>query len=377
MRLGRPHVLCVDDEPQVLEGLRRVLGKRYDVMTAGSGEAGMAVIAQDSEISVIISDMRMPGMGGAEFLARAREALPDAQRIALTGHTELASAIAAVNQGQVFRFLTKPCPPRELLASVAEALERYYSRALEQSAARRAVWLQRPHEPAQSGADGSHSAREGALLEDLRKMIGRDGFELHYQPIVDLETLRVRGVEALARWFHPTLGAISPVEFVALAERSGEIVRLGQWIMRRACEDASRMARDGLLKVAVNVSPQELIVPEFVVDDFGTGYSSLAYLSQLPVDVIKVDKVFVQGFERGGRSIIKAALGIAQDFGREVIIEGVETDAMLRQVREMGASLAQGYLFAKPMGLRELRRWLHTSAGAGAMCGQTLPETAG
>src|SRR6185312_3530616 len=165
-------------------------------------------------------------------------------------------------------------------------------------------------------------------------------------------------------------------------------------------------SKNGATKVGVNVSAQELANPDFVrhlehcltvpglcpgvleleltesalakdidmlrdqltqvrslgvsicVDDFGTGYSSLSYLSRLPVDVIKVDRVFVREFDDGGKTIIKAALDIARDFGREVIIEGVETEEMLHRVREIGASFVQGYLFARPMPVSELASWL-------------------
>jgi diguanylate cyclase len=95
------------------------------------------------------------------------------------------------------------------------------------------------------------------------------------------------------------------------------------------------------------------------VDDFGTGYSSLSYLSRLPIDLIKVDQTFVRDFNQGGKTIIKAALNIARDFGLEVIIEGVETAEMLQQVRDLGASLVQGYWFAKPMPAAQVPGWLH------------------
>jgi len=99
------------------------------------------------------------------------------------------------------------------------------------------------------------------------------------------------------------------------------------------------------------------------VDDFGTGYSSLSYLSRLPIDLIKVDRTFVRDFNRGGQTIIKAALAIAGDFGQEVVIEGVETAEMLEQVRGLGASLIQGYWFAKPMAAAQVPDWLTAFEG--------------
>jgi CheY-like chemotaxis protein len=119
------HVLCVDDEPNVLEGLCLHLRRKYDVVTATSGAEGIKLLEADPTMAVVLSDMRMPGMDGTAFLTRAREVLPDAVRILLTGQADLDSAIGAVNQGQIFRFLTKPCPPQMLLASVESAAEQY------------------------------------------------------------------------------------------------------------------------------------------------------------------------------------------------------------------------------------------------------------
>jgi len=118
---GRPRVLCVDDEPNVLEGLALHLRRRYDVSTAVSGSDALKLIASGPPFCVVMSDMRMPGMDGAEFLSRVREAAPEATRLLLTGQAEMKSAIAAINQGQIFRFLTKPCPPVDLLAAFEAA----------------------------------------------------------------------------------------------------------------------------------------------------------------------------------------------------------------------------------------------------------------
>lgn len=120
---AKPRVLCVDDEPNVLEGLSLTLRRGYEVVLAGCGEAGLDVLARDATIAAIISDMRMPGMDGAAFLSKARTAVPDATRLLLTGQADLASAIAAINDGRIFRFLTKPCPPPVLVGAVEAAVE--------------------------------------------------------------------------------------------------------------------------------------------------------------------------------------------------------------------------------------------------------------
>lgn len=118
-------ILCVDDEEQVLHGLEMLLGRRYNVLTATGGEPALRILEKNDDIAVIISDMRMPAMDGAVFLRKARDQSPDSTRLLLTGQAELASAIKAINEGQVFRFLTKPCPPADLQEAIAEGVRQY------------------------------------------------------------------------------------------------------------------------------------------------------------------------------------------------------------------------------------------------------------
>jgi CheY-like chemotaxis protein len=119
----RTKILCVDDEPAVLDGLSLNLRRRYDVLTAPGGAQGLEILARESTIAVVMSDMRMPGMDGAAFLSQARQVAPNATRILLTGQADMNSAIAAINEGQIFRFLTKPCPPASVLATMDAAAE--------------------------------------------------------------------------------------------------------------------------------------------------------------------------------------------------------------------------------------------------------------
>lgn len=128
----KPRILCVDDEPNVLEGLVANLRRRYRVQTAANGPAGLEIIAQQTEpFAAVVSDMQMPGMDGATFLAQVRKVTPDTTRLLLTGHAELTAAVAAVNDGGVFRFLTKPCPPDQLLRAMADACRQYEMRRAE------------------------------------------------------------------------------------------------------------------------------------------------------------------------------------------------------------------------------------------------------
>lgn len=120
--MERPRILCVDDEPAVLEGLRLNLRRKFSVETATSGALGLAMMDEESPFAVVLSDMRMPEMNGASFLRRVRKVSPDSVRMLLTGQTDIDSAISAINEGQIFRFLTKPCPPDHLLAAFESAM---------------------------------------------------------------------------------------------------------------------------------------------------------------------------------------------------------------------------------------------------------------
>jgi diguanylate cyclase (GGDEF)-like protein len=241
-------------------------------------------------------------------------------------------------------------------------------------------------------------ARERRDLEDdMRKAIAREEFELHYQTIIDIESGECRGAEALIRWRHPERGLIPPDQFVALAEKSGLIVPLGEWILRRACADAVRWAPH--LKVAVNLSPVqfkesglldilrralresglpaarlELEITEtvliekneenlailhqlknlgaaIVLDDFGVGYSSMRYLQIFPIDKIKIDKSFIQSMPNHSDSmaIVCAIAGLARNLDIDTTAEGVETAEELALLRSAGCQLAQGYLFSRPV----------------------------
>ena len=181
----RYKILCVDDETQVLEGLSLQLGRRYEVLTALSGAEALQILQREERISVLISDMRMPRMDGATFLARARTIAPNAGRILLTGQTDLRSAIAAVNEAQVLKFLSKPCPPPELHAAVETAIERFDQLATEKALSDEVATALRAAQRARllhlewkdDGADSRcefaeiHDEIEVQLIEAERKLI--------------------------------------------------------------------------------------------------------------------------------------------------------------------------------------------------------------
>jgi diguanylate cyclase (GGDEF)-like protein len=246
-------------------------------------------------------------------------------------------------------------------------------------------------------------AQTRRLLElDLRKAIGSGEFELFYQPIVNLAENRITGFEALLRWNHPTRGRVPPNEFIPLAEETGLITSIGEWVIRKACIEAKTWPSD--LRVAVNVSPVqfrskglasivtsavasaglvpdrlELEITETVLmhnneetlttlhqlqslgvrismDDFGTGYSSLSFLRSFPFDKIKIDQSFVRDVIDNPHSIgiIRAIADLGQSMGITTTAEGVETQLQLDQMRNEGCTEVQGYFYSRPVPASEI-----------------------
>jgi diguanylate cyclase (GGDEF)-like protein len=243
---------------------------------------------------------------------------------------------------------------------------------------------------------------------DLARAIGRNELRLLYQPIVDLESGYLLGVEALVRWQHPERGLIPPSEFITVAEESGQVVGLGRWVLYEACQQVrawqDRMPRGRQLRVAVNVSGQQLQGDDLVaevtgvlahsgldpgclviemtesvvmndteatfaklqalkrlgvriaIDDFGTGYSSLSYLHRFPIDILKIDRSFVQrlGAEMDGGELARAIITLGETLGLEVVAEGIEYEHQVRQLMGLGCVAGQGYYYSKPALLKEI-----------------------
>jgi diguanylate cyclase (GGDEF)-like protein len=236
-----------------------------------------------------------------------------------------------------------------------------------------------------------------ALQYALRTAIERNELVLFYQPIVNAADRRIVGAEALIRWQHPERGLLGPIEFIPIAEESGLIGAIGEWVLREACRTAATWPAD--ISVAVNLSPLqfrdsnlvesidralayatlpasrlELEITEttmletssqtvealwklhgrgvrIALDDFGTGYSSLSYLRRFPFDKIKIDRTFIRdlGYEKDDSSIILAIIGLAERMNMAVVAEGVETDEQAALLTSYGCPLAQGYLYARPL----------------------------
>lgn len=254
--------------------------------------------------------------------------------------------------------------------------------------------------------------RRHMLTVELREALQKNQFELYYQPIVQLENDGLGGFEALIRWNHPERGLVPPMEFIPVAEETGLIVAIGEWVLREACRTAARWPSE--LKVAVNLSvsqfrhtsllasvvsaldesglrPERLEIEitesvfladvgqslpllkalkelgiRIAIDDFGTGYSSFSYLRAFAFDKIKLDRSFIAGIDTdpGNLAIVRAVVGIGSGFNATTLAEGIETDAQLLRLRQEGFHEVQGYLLGKPMPLAEAERLI---AGGGVV----------
>ena len=253
------------------------------------------------------------------------------------------------------------------------------------------------------------------LSNDLREALENDDLELHYQPVVDLQTGRISGVEALARWTHPSRGQVPPSEFVAVAESMGLAHRLDEWVLRRACADIPqlRSAIGPDIRVSVNISARHLNDADLhqrvvgalasagvggatlmleitetalmgdpdhartmieglrshgvriAIDDFGTGYSSLSYLSRLPVDTLKIDRSFIENLthQQDAMAIAASVVDLARGLRLNTVAEGVETEEQARLLHRLGCPQAQGWLWSRALPVGELVATVHSLPG--------------
>jgi EAL domain-containing protein (putative c-di-GMP-specific phosphodiesterase class I) len=240
---------------------------------------------------------------------------------------------------------------------------------------------------------------------DLRKALVGKEFELHYQPLVNLQTNEVNGFEALLRWNHPKRGLIPPADFIPVAEETGLIIPLGEWVLKAACYEAVDWPDH--IKIAVNLSPAQLnnrnllnavkgalaetgmpphrvqleitetvllqntfatlatlhelrkLGIQVALDDFGTGYSSLSYLRSFPFDKIKIDRSFIQDLSNGAepKAIVEAVANLAKSLKMASTAEGVETQQQREMLQSIGCTEMQGYLFSRARPASEIRQY--------------------
>ncbi|MBU1217837.1 EAL domain-containing protein [bacterium] len=250
--------------------------------------------------------------------------------------------------------------------------------------------------------------REFRIQNDLKSAIENNEFVLYYQPQIDLKLNRITGAEALIRWKHPVLGIIPPIDFISIAESTGLIVQIGEWVVMEACRQASLLAKKGMgITIAVNVSAVQFKRGDFVavvkkalsssgidpkyleleltesimvhdteiilqsvqtlkalgiqlsIDDFGTGYSSLSYLKRFAVDKLKIDQSFVRDilWDKDDKAIVRTIIQMAKNLNLRTIAEGVEDEHVLNVIDSLGCDEVQGYYFAKPMEAIEFEKY--------------------
>jgi EAL domain-containing protein (putative c-di-GMP-specific phosphodiesterase class I) len=240
-------------------------------------------------------------------------------------------------------------------------------------------------------SDAPRTAHAEPNIESaLARALDRQELELHYQPQVVATTGRVAGAEALLRWHHPAFGAITPSDFIRVAERTGKIVPIGEWVIRQACRQTRAWREEGhpSIRIAVNVSSRQLDDPNFIpiaedsgmmfqslsrlrelgvkiaIDDFGIGYSSLDRIKKLPVNRVKIDQSFVHDLlsHRRSGAIAAAIISLAGALHLDVTAEGVESEDQYRNLLEKGCAEMQGYYFGRPMPAAAF--WSHLRAAA-------------
>jgi predicted signal transduction protein with EAL and GGDEF domain len=559
-----PQILCVDDESKILEGIARTLRRHFQVTTALGSDSALQLLQSGQRFAVVVSDLQMPKMDGIEFLRWVAANAPDTSGILLTGNANLTAAIAAVNAGYVFRFLTKPCPGPQLIEAIHEGVARHdakrserllLSQALDHdpltglpdrrrfpidvkrmldaspgatltllviavdevnlvrgtlghaaadelfiAAAHRLqvavcdpryglqhamlfrvddrlalLWYTRTDISADviahhvldtlksdvcidgqrlilrgragiadvTGPDAinalrnaeaacldaiaagdSRAAHFSALVNDreerrlqLLQRLRQPQFVEHlscvYQPQWDLERNELAGIEALVRWHDPQMGAVSPGEFVPIAEQDAEIAeRLGEWVLLTACRQRLewRTIMPDSARIAVNISatqlrsgdlfekimrcltltgmPPELLEVEITesaaiadlarsdaqlqalrregiavaIDDFGVGFSSLSYLGELPASTLKIDRAFLRSIEEGGRrtDLLRGICQLGHAMRMNIVVEGVESLAIVDLLRDLGCNVAQGFAIARPLTPEGFSRWFAT-----------------
>ncbi len=367
-------ILFVDDDARVTDAIRRALHKRvpWEILTVNSPVEALELLRRQS-VDVVVSDERMPGMTGSEFLSQVAREHPDAMRIILTGEARLDAAIRAINEAGIYRFLTKPCHTDEIITCLGDALRA------------RAAHVAATHE-SHAAAGTREAAALGASLDRALA-----GLWMAFQPIISSSRRCVVGYEALMRTAEPDPFP-GPLEVLDAAERLDRTSAVDERVFRCVADVASLAPAETLL--FVNIHPAALAHPDLfaaenplipfaprivleitersslervpdidakiaalretgfriAIDDLGSGYAGLTSLVQLRPDFVKFDRALVDGVHRSAprAKLLQSMEGLCREFGIRTIAEGVERAEDARALVEIGCDLLQGYHFARP-----------------------------
>lgn len=386
-------VMIVDDDPMTLRVMAHLLGALgvKDALTAGDGQQALEHIDGSTHPDVIFSDLNMPGLDGVEFFRHLSSRGVAASIVLISGEDkrilETAKTLGAAHKLQIVGTLQKPI--------IIDDLDRLLHQCLEAGSV------------AASGVISPVS--EAELIEGLKDP--PDGaVQVVFQPKVEVATGAILGVEALARWNHPTRGLLEPESFIPLTETLGQATRLTEIVTRYVTAVAGRWGGIGIqLELAINTSVgalHRLDLPEFIVssaneagidpsritieltesqlmqefknsmevltrlrlkgvklsiDDFGTGFSSMEQLRRIPFNELKIDRSFVTGSSGNPetRAMLEASVDLAKKLELVVVAEGVESREDLDLVANLGCDIAQGYYLARPMDVQTLLPWIH------------------
>lgn len=390
-------ILLVDDEPKVLSGLCRTLGNRFTLACANSGAEALAIVQSEGPFAAIVSDMRMPGMSGLDLLREMRQRVPETVRLVLSGHADFDAVVAAVNEGAIFRFHTKPVAPDVLADSLQCALLRHI-------------------EAKQARGRLDPSLEHVREVDALHRALAENQLRLYLQPqcrpAADIIGADVIGAEALVRWQHPARGLLAPGQFLPAVEAAGLMGHLTRWMLEAACAEVRRWKAGDLppMRVAVNACPADFCEASFAndvadiirrhaipyeaveieitegaamadagatrqvidslarlgvatsIDDFGSGYSSLGWLRQLSVQTLKIDRMFFDDItsDPSAYRVLQTIVSLGHDLGLRVLAEGVETMDQMEFVSRAGCDLVQGFVIAPPMPPEDFRDWVAT-----------------
>lgn len=392
-------ILVIEDEDSVRENILDLLqAEDFDTVSAANGRIGIDLALAEFP-DLVLCDMMMPEVDGYGVLSALRQEPLTATIpfIFLTAKSAKADFRQGMDMG-ADDYLTKPFTRAELLSAIMNRLERQATL--------------KKHLINQSGVKIS-SPKTQLLEMSLHRVIKQrdfQEFEVQYQPIVDINCGKVIAAESLLRWHSPELGYVSPSEFIPLAESTGLIVPIGQWVIANVCQQVKTWHDSGVdcLTISVNLSAMEFNRPDLIqkitqalkvnnlaahyleleltesmimqdlnsaiftmnelqslgvriaIDDFGTGYSSLIYLKNLPVNTLKIDRYFIHNVatDRQKSAITKALIEMAHNMNMRVIAEGVETESELYFLKENKCDAVQGMLFSRSLPAVELENFL-------------------
>ncbi|MBR8837618.1 MAG: EAL domain-containing response regulator [Stigonema ocellatum SAG 48.90 = DSM 106950] len=397
-------ILLIEDEESVRENLLDLLeAEGFNTIAAADGKIGLE-LAFSEVPDLILCDLMLPEIDGYGVLTALREepstaAIPF---IFLTARTTRADFRQGMNLG-ADDYLTKPFTRAELLNAIASRLSKQATLTKHLA----------------SNYPSNQFGSEMQVIEIcLRRTLERrefQQFQVYYQPQIDITSGKIIAAESLVRWQSPELGMVSPAELIPLAESTGLIVPIGEWILQSVCKQTKIWHNEGFsrLRVAVNLSVRQLTQPDFcqkiveflignnlspssleleltesmimkdvnsaiatmtelqsigvkiAIDDFGTGYTSLIYLKKLPINILKIDRYFIHNVANDPQkaAITMALIQMAHNLNLKVVAEGVETEAELSFLRQHNCDAMQGFLFSRPLPTAEFEKLLFADNG--------------